>query len=407
MTDEKKIRWGSHLDSLCSVAGGLLPLGLVIGNTAFELIIALVGLLWMIRCVLMKSNPIPQLLKHPVVIPWLAWLASVFISLLWNGPGGKGWGHDIALVRYLFYVAALIDLSGRRPVFKYLLVGMAAGILWGLFNTILAYLIGHDVFGRPLLRYSFKVKDASRIASIAAYAGPFFLGWGAAARNMTVKRRMCLLLIGLIAMFQVFHIHIRTVEIAAVAGVMAFSLYVVKRYAGLLPAFLLLVMMCVSIWGFAKFGPRVNLASTYYRISYWKVAWEMWKGKPLLGVSVSAWQESYRETAASGKVKAFISPDGRRWKQEDVNHAPSLFFPIFSCTGILGLSAFCWLFINMMRLVIKKRELCGHALLTWPVVFMVIGLTGWNIYGAQYQTIFAYFAALTGVQVDADSKSNE
>ena len=47
-------------------------------------------------------------------------------------------------------------------------------------------------------------------------------------------------------------------------------------------------------------------------------------------------------------------------------------------------------------------DLCGHAMLTWPVVFLAIGLTGWNIYGAQYQTLFAYFATLTGVTVYAD-----
>lgn len=402
MDKNRNLIWATRLDTFCAVTGGLLPLGLVIGNTAFELIIALVGTLWIVRSVLAKHNPVEQMIRHPLILPWLAWFASVILSLLVNGPGSKGWEHDVVLIRYFLYVAALIDISERRTVFRYLLIGMAAGVLWGLINTLMAYLIGYDLFGRPLARYSFKLKDAGRIASLAGYAGPFLLGWGILARHMPVKRRAAVIAIGAVAMLQTFHIHVRTVEAGAVAGILAWMLYALKRYAGLVYAVLLAGLICVSIWGFAVFGPRVDLSSTYDRIGYWKVTWAMWHNHPVVGVSVSAWQDAYRETAASDQVKAYISPDGRSWKLAEVTHAHSLFFHIISSTGVLGLASFCWLFVNCIRLVIRKIDLCGHAMLTWPVVFLAIGLTGWNIYGAQYQTLFAYFAALTGVTVYAD-----
>lgn len=397
MQIDKRDIWATRLDGFCAVAAGLVPLGLIIGNVGFEGIIALVGFLWMVRSFLARSNPLPNLIRHPLVIPWLAWLASVLISLLWNGPGGKGWGHDVALVRYFLYVAAIFDISLRRPVFRYLLFGLGAAIVWGLANTLLAYAIGHDLFGRPLARYSNKIKDAGRIASLAGYVGPFYLAWGALDKTLKPLKRMAVLVIGIIAMVQIFHVHIRTVEIAAVAGVLVYVVYITKRYAGWVMMGVTVAALALLVFLFLQFGPRMNLWSLYDRMGYWKVVWAMWLDNPIVGVAVSAWQDVYKEMAASDRVAPFISPDGRIWKAVDVTHSHNLALHILSCTGILGLVSFCWLFVSALCLVVRRLDICGRALLTWPVVFLVIGLTGWNIYGAQYQTVFAFFIALTGV----------
>lgn len=379
-------------------------MGLVSGSVAFELVIGMVSMLWIIRTILVKKNPAPHLFKHPMVVPWLVWYGSVLLSLIFNEASGKGWGHDVALIRYLIYVAALIDISPRQPVFRYLLTGMAGGILWGLFNIILAHQIGYDVFGKPLTRYIHKVNEVSRIASLAAYAGPFFLGWGVLAQNISMKNRLALLAIGAIAMFQIFNSHIRTAEFSAIAGILALALYAAKKYAGLFVTILLAGLICVSIFGFMKFGPRMNLDSTYDRIGYWKVTWVMWQQNPVLGVSVSAWKDAYRKLAASEKITPYISPDGRSWQHPKPSHAHNVFLQIISSTGILGLVSFGWLLVNCIRLTIRKIDLCSHAILSWPVVFFMIGFTGWNIYSSQYQTLFAYFAALTGVTVIAEDK---
>ncbi len=407
MDQETKQIWADRLDSLGAVFGGFLPLGLVIGNIAFELVIALVGLQWLVRWVLMKNNPIPGFLKHPILLPWLVWLACVFLSFLWNLPRGKGLGHDIALLRYFLYVAAMIDISTRRPVFKYLIIGMGAGILWGLFNTVLAYLVGHDVFWRPLWRYNYKLKDASRFASLATFTGPFFLAWGTFGHGLTRRQRAFTFFIGLVALMQLFHSHIRTYEMAAVAGIIVFGVYIVKRYAGLLPAFLAVVLIGVSIWGFARFGPRIDMKSTYDRFGIWKVVWAMWQEKPILGVSISGWQDVYKEKINSKTVQPYIAPNGEKWQNPEAYHAHNLFLQLLSSTGILGLGAFVWLFFNLVRLVFLKKYLYCYALLTWPVVFLTIGLTAWNIYGAQNQALFTFFAAMTGVAANIKSVSDE
>lgn len=406
MQHDKRKLWAARLDGFCAVTAGLVPLGLVIGNVGFEATIAMTGCFWIVRSLLARWNPIPRLVKHPLIIPWLAWLGSVLVSLLWNGPGGKGWGHDVALVRYFIYVAAVFDISLRKPVFKYLLIGLGAGIVWGLANTLLAYAIGHDLFGRPLSRYSYKIKDAGRIASLAAYVGPFFLAWGSLGKDLGPLKRLAVLAIGVIAMIQIFHIQIRTVEIAAAAGMFAYIIYIAKRFGGWLIMGVATAALGLFAWLFVRFGPQVNLWSLYDRMGYWKVVWEMWREHPIVGVAVSAWQDVYKEMAASDKVAPFVSPDGRIWKAVEVTHAHNLVLHILSCTGLLGLASFGWLFVNTVRMVIGRLDICGHALLTWPVVFLVIGLTGWNIYGAQYQTVFAFFIALTGASLTQDKPAD-
>ncbi len=402
MHEHIRLKWAAGLDGYCAVMGGLLPLGLVIGNVGFELVVSTVVLFWIVRSVIVRQNPWPKLFKQPLVIPWLAWLAIVYISLLWNGAGNKGWGHDIALIRYFLYVAALIDISGRKPLLKYFLIGMAAAVLWGLINTLLAYAIGFDMFGRSLNRYSWKIKDASRISSVAAYVGPFFIVWGLFDRRLLPAGRALVVMVGAIAMGQLFFIQVRTVEVAAITGIFAACIYVIHKRFGVIYTLSLGVGGAVMLWLFLRFGPKINLDSIYDRIGYWKVVWTMWRENPILGVSVSGWQDAYKAMASSNAISPFIDPAGRSWKALEAAHAHSLYLQILSSTGLLGLAGFLWLFVAGLRLVIRKIKICGHALLTWPVIFLVIGLTGWNIYGSQYQTLFAFFMALTVVSTTSD-----
>ena len=46
------------------------------------------------------------------------------------------------------------------------------------------------------------------------------------------------------------------------------------------------------------------------------------------------------------------------------------------CTGTLGLSAFLWLFIRATAMVLQNTEGRPLGLISWPVVFLTIGLTG-------------------------------
>ena len=390
--------WAGRFDTAAVFFGALVPVGIAVGNTGFEAAIGLTGLCWIIRSFLAKKNPFPTLLKHPLLQAWLAWYCCILISLLWNGPGSKGWGHDVVLVRHWLFFAALMDISRRRNVVRPLLIGLGAGILWAAFNALLAYTIGHDLIGKSLARYDSKLKEGERIASFAAYAGPFFLAWALLAKNLLPRKRILLYGIGLIAIVMLVAFHIRTAQIGATAGIMlAGALYLIRRlplrYAVLL---LLLAGLLMGI-GVVKYVAVGDLDSMYDRINMWKVAWTMWKAKPILGVSVSGWQDAYRETVDS--VLPYVSPDGIVIRSPEAMHAHSLFFQVLSSTGILGSLCFCWLFICIVRILSKNVADWRWGLTPWPAIFLVIGLTGWNIFGSQYLPLFAYYMTLTGISM--------
>jgi len=401
MLTSNHLKWAFRLDSFCIVVGAMVPVGLIIGNVAFESMIAIVGICWIIRSIIAKENSWPRLLKHPLILPWLFWFGSIMISLVWNGPGSKGWAHDVVLIRYLIYFAALLDISERRSIISPLLSGLAAGILWGLLNTILAYSIGYDILGKPFIRYSYKLKEAGRIASLAAYVAPFFLAWSFLDFRLTNKMKIMTALVGGIATIQIFYIPVRTVGIAGTAGILSFLIYfIVIKISRIWAAFIIL-LMGLSIGIFIKFGPQWNLSSFYARIAIWKVAWAMWLGHPVVGVSVSAWQDCYKEIAASGSVAPYVAPNGHSYLLLETTHAHNLFLQLLTCTGLLGFCSFCWLFFNNVRVLFQKN-ISGWrtGLITWPIVFLVIGLTGWNIFGSQYQTLFVYFMLLAAISVN-------
>ncbi|MCD4721462.1 MAG: O-antigen ligase family protein [Desulfobacula sp.] len=401
MLTSNRLKWAFRLDSFCIVVGAMVPVGIIIGNAGFESMVALAGICWIIRSIIAKENPWPGLLKHPLILPWLFWYGSIIISLAWNGPGSKGWAHDIVFIRYFLYFSALLDISKRRSIITPLLIGLAAGVLWSLFNIILAYAIGHDVFGKPLIRYTSKLKEAGRVASLAAYIGPFFLAWSFLDFRLTYKMRIATALVGIMAMIQIFHVPIRTVQIASIAGILSFMTYFIFTKITRIWTFFIILLMGLFIGIFIKFGPQWDFKSFYDRISIWKVAWVMWLDHPITGVSVSAWQDSYKEIVASGSVSPYVASDGFMVRSPEAAHAHSLFLQLLACTGILGFCSFCWLFINIIRMAFQKNVSGWRiGLITWPIVFIVIGLTGWNIFGSQYQTVFAYFMILTAVSVN-------
>jgi O-antigen ligase len=396
MEEMNKKKWAKRLDKYCIYIAAMVPTGLIIGNAGFESMIALVIVLWIGRHLITRDNPFRQIIKHPVVIPWLIWLISIAASLVWNGAGSKGWSHDIALVRYFLFFSALLDISFRKELSRAMLAGLGAGVLWGLFNTILVHMVGVDLFGHELPRYTGKLKEAARISSLAAYTAPFFIVWGLAGFFNSVKMRIGVLLIGFISAGQIINIHVRTVEIAAIMGIAAFILYTfIKRKPGLTLFFTVAAVIAASA-ALYTFGSHISLFSFYDRINIWKVTLVMIGENPIFGVSVSAWQDAYREIALSGQITPLADSRGVVTWSKEAYHAHNLVLHILSCTGIIGLLSFCWLYINHLKLILKtKIEGWKTGLITWPAVFLTIGLTGWNIYGSQYQILFAYFMILT------------
>ena len=98
---------------------------------------------------------------------------------------------------------------------------------------------------------------------------------------------------------------------------------------------------------------------------------------------------------ASGGIAPFMAPNGVAYNSPGTCHAHNLALQLLVCTGMFGLAAFSWLFVRLFRLALGDPNQWGAGLATWPVVFLVIGLTGWNIFDAFYACIFSYLAALT------------
>ena len=395
MAEGSRSKWAFRLDKSCAVGGALVPAATIAGNVAFESIIALVGLAWIVRGIIAKENPLRPILKHPLAIPWIVWFLTIMLSLALNGPGGKGWGHDIAFIRYVLFGLALLDISQRLPVHKYLLWGLVGGVLWGLVNTISAYVFGHDLLGKPLIRYAKKLKECGRIAGLAGYVAPFFLAWAISDRKLSIMKRVVMIVIAHVALVLLFRSHVRIMIIGSLMGMAFFFMYFAKRRIRIL-IISGAVVLTVACGAFLMDRGFVNLNSFYDRVYYWKVVWAMCLENPLFGVGVSSFQDAYTEMAASGRILPFEAPNGKIYELKTVMHAHNIVLMLASCTGLFGLGAFCWLFARALRLIYKEPAEWRVGLITWPVIFIVIGLTGWNIFGNWYQVLFAYFLVLAG-----------
>jgi len=389
--DLKHERWTERLDRFCLGCAVFLPTAIVMGNIVFELAVGLAGAGWILRCVLAGENPFSTLRHNILFLPWLAWFLAILLSLAVNGAGSKGWGHDIIFLRYPLFGAALIDVSTRKPVARWLAWGLAAGVAWAALNTAVAYLWGHDFLFKPWKQYMSKLKIAARMAGLTAYAVPFFVTGGLFGGGGRKRRNLFFALAGA-AFVLLLMMHLRTMILACVAGLcfgVGYCVYRQRTHRWALA--LVLVMGIMASGSFFYFKGMTSFANVYDRVYFWKVAWQMWQDHPVFGVSVSAYQDEYYATAVSGKVTPFAAPNGIVYAQKRTMHAHNLPLMLLSSTGLLGLAAFAWLFVRASMAVTRFPGTRRAGLVTWPVVLLVIGLTGANIYHSWYQALLAFF----------------
>jgi len=379
------------------IVGSLLPIGIIAGNAGFESIIALVDIAWILRWVALRENPFQtEAIIHPLVRPWMLWFGTILVSLMINGQAIGGWAHDIVYIRYLLFVVALIDISQRLPIQKYLIIGLVAAVVWAAINILSAHMIGYDLFGRPLSRYVGKLKESARIAGLFAYVAPFFLGWAALDKTMSVKWKFFAAGVGILALALVWQTHIRTAFLASAAGIATFSVYSIHKKSKWAIIILGFLFAGFAFLAASRLPYYQDLSSIYDRIYIWKVALAMWQEHPVFGVGVASFQDVYKSVAASGIVAPFYAPDGHIFNCPEAMHAHNLFLMLLVCGGIAGFCMFLWLFVNAVRLVCTHPDRWRLGLVPWPVVTLLIGLTGSSIYHNWYQAVFAYFIVLTG-----------
>jgi O-antigen ligase len=418
MNEDRYSELSRRMDKFCAIVGGAVPIGLAIGNIAFESIVATVGMVWIAKLFFLKINPFKDLIKHPLVYPWLIWFAFIMVSLLFNGSGFKGWVHDLAFARYVIYGCALLDISRRQNVSGYLLKGLGAAVLLAAISTSMAYLTGFDFLGRPLILYTGKLKQAEMISGISAYAAPLFLGWGIFGKDVSRFKRGFILFLGTIAFIQVNQTQIRSAILACVAGIFFVSCFgLIKKISHVVIVLVLMALIVFSgiyymksgEWNFKeiykheKSSRWSDVASIYDRLYIWEISWKIWEDHKLFGTGVSKYQDAYKETAAKGFFNAVEAPDGQEFKGEEACHAHNLVLMLLACTGLTGLFVFAWFFTNAVRLIIKNHSGWRIGLTSWPVVVLVAGLVGYNIYHSWYQALFSYFIVMIG----ADRKNRK
>lgn len=399
--------WERWCDDVCLWAGALMPVGVVIGNMVFEVMVALTGVVWLSRAAVVRQNPLKTFQRYPLLTPWVVWFLAVMASLVVNGPGSKGWAHDVVIIRYVIFGMALLDVGERRPMGKYLVRGFMAAVIVASVNTFAAYSIGADLLGRPLSRYTGKLGEALRISGIVSYGVPFFVTWGFLDKNLSKKAKAGILAISFLAFAQLLQTRMRTPILASLGGVLFALLFTsirgqFSRLGWLLAS--LLIVGALAAFQYAGLWDPTNL---FYRLYIWKVSWTVFLHHPVFGVGVSSFREAYHQVAASGAIAPILAPSGKVLVMPEQTHAHNLALMLLSSTGVVGFSCFIWLFVRFCREAFRPAAGWRLGLVGWPVSILVAGLTGENIYYSWYQAMMAFLFVLAATPYLPEAKQVE
>lgn len=389
----------TFLDKSIVVCASLIPAGLVMGNV-FEVFLALSALLWLIRIAIEKRNPLPGLSLHPLFYPSALWVFSLIISLVINGAGELGFWHDIAYLRFLLLLCAVLDTSKRISIFSYFFYALIFSVILALVSFLSAYLSGYDLFGSPLSHYTEKLKKAINFSVLLCYASPFFFTIGYISGKSKINKFYLVLGLLLFCFLVVFKI--RTAILSAFLGIVFIVLYFSWKKASLF--FSSLALAALGILSYFFMFKNMNTSffeSMCNRIAIWKVSFIIWLDNPVFGVSVSRFRDVYQETyrTLQNDTLCFSLFGSTGCAESYVYLVHNLFLEHLTCAGILGFISLVWLCVNTVRFII--RNIKTHVIfISFPVVFFFIGLTGWGMYQAMYGTFIFYLLALIGGTTD-------
>ena len=84
----------NKFDKGIAITGAIIPVGIAIGNIAFEAAVVLTSLIWIARVIKFKDCDLKRLIEHPAILPSLAVYISIVASVFINGAGSKGYLID-------------------------------------------------------------------------------------------------------------------------------------------------------------------------------------------------------------------------------------------------------------------------------------------------------------------------
>lgn len=399
---KKATNWEFRIDRWVAIIGGFIPISIVLGVVAFQFIISLAGLVWLISRVKYPLRWHDGLRQNKLLWALFGWYAAVLVSRVFNGGNAFQFAHDFVFLRYPLFVVAILDVSRRIPVHRYLIGGLLAGIAYAGINLLSAHLIGYDLIGKPLFRYVHKMNEGGRIGGLCAYAAPFLLLWGITDGHQDNRKRFGIIAMGCLGLFLLVSSQVRTALISALIGLcggLLCKLLLEKRIkiGSILALFLVAGLgVCGALW------MQPSMLSMYDRLFFWKVSWKLWLQNPIIGVGISSFNEAYRQIAESGTVAPVVTPTGVIFHSVNPRHAHNLFLQLMTCNGLLGLGVFLWVFLQAVE-IIRHRITSWHVgLLSWPFICIGIGLTGWNIYDPYYTTLVFYFLAIITISANGE-----
>lgn len=393
----KEYSWQYRIDQTVAVLGSSLPVALVLGVVAFEFFICLTGLVWLVSKTKFPIHFRNGIAANIIFWPIICWLGVIIACRVINGGNGYQFANDLVYIRYPLFLIAMLDLSTRIPVHRYLIAGLMAGIVYSVVNLLSAYLIGYDFIGKPLQRYTGKLKEGQKIAAFCAYAAPFLLIWSIFDRQLDKQKRLWIIIIGCTAIFLLISCRIRTASLAAIIGLVGGFLcqMVARKHLKIRTVLSLFFLACLGGWLVMWMQP--SLESLYDRFYDWKVSFQVWIQNPIFGVGISTFNDAFLKVAESGVVAPVVSPAGNVYHSTNPRHAHNLFLQLMACNGILGLGVFIWIYWTIAKIIRGSVDSWKAGLWSWPFICLAIGLTGWNIYDPFYATILFFFIALISV----------
>ena len=384
------------IDKIIVTLISIIPTGMFIGSAISEFFVILTILFWFIRIAITKQNPFPFISKNPLFYPVLLWLISIYIALFLNIKSATPdeIGHDIVLLRFVLLFFIILDVSKNNNIFKPFISGLIFCFALIMFNIVMTKLVGHDIFNIPAYKYFNKMSKAGDITMLFAYMSPIFIGLALFIKNITALKRWLFALLGIIAFGVIVCLEIRTAMISTTIGIAVIVSYFVFKKVSIKVAFLsILIPMVILIIVFfnrnSNYSSR-SISSFADRIAIWKASLEIWKEKPIFGVSVFNYSKSYEKNLNKkgfGSSANFMGSFRKLDSDYVPNHAHNVFVEQLSCTGIVGLISLIWLIINLFKIIIRSNK---HYILfiSIPIVFCVQGLSGWHIYQSLYGSYF-------------------
>jgi len=377
------------------VAGiaALLPVALVLGSVAFELVIGLTGLLWIIQFLRSPRAGFQRVWKQPAFWPLILWMVGILLSRMTNGFSVSGFFHDFSYIRFLIFFLALVDVSERLAIDRYLLAGMGAGIVWAALNALSAVGLGVDFIGDPLSFYTEKLHEGERIAAFTSYIFPFLVLRCISGKDLGKYERMALCLLLLLTGGLIFVTKIRTAWLAAGIGLVGgLAITLQGRYRWRIAGGVAFVMVAVGLLLYVC-GYQTSMGSMYDRYWIWSRSLTLWMENPILGVGISNFSKSIYQLAANTDFRPYIAPNGVAYDVQYASHSHDLFLHLLSCTGIWGFLSFFWLLFTVTRRWLQNCSSWRIGLGACPFVLLGNAVTGWTVYDSFYASIVIFFLA--------------